>query len=59
MKQLQKLLIKPMSRREFLAYLGALVLAVSGIRGLLSTIHNPHKNSESTEGYGNSYYGGE
>ncbi len=48
-----------MSRREFLAYLGALVLAVSGIRGLLSTIHNPHKNSESTEGYGNSYYGGE
>ena len=36
-KYIQKLLAKPMDRKQFLAHLGAAVLAVLGIGGLLRT----------------------
>ncbi len=58
-KQLSELLAKPMSRREFLAYLGTAVLAVIGISGFLKSISSHTGSSTQQErGYGSNTYGG-
>lgn len=53
----KELLNKEMNRREFLAHIGALFLAVIGIGALLKTISDPHPLKK-TNGYGSSSYGG-
>ena len=59
-KYIQKLLAKPMDRKQFLAHLGAAVLAVLGIGGLLRTLINfgSHSAHHAVNGYGSSPYGG-
>lgn len=52
--QLQDLLEKKVSRREFLAYIGAAILAVTGITALLKTLGQ----QKSKIGYGGGPYGG-
>ncbi len=57
-KNLQKLFNKQMSRKEFLAHIGAGALIVTGFSGLLKSLveYRPHKHVVS--GYGSSSYGG-
>lgn len=59
-KNLQKLLNKEMSRKEFLAHVGAGALIVTGFSGLFKSLldYRPH-NQRVTFGYGSSSYGGE
>ncbi len=61
-KQLQALFTKPMNRREFLAHLGAGVLAIVGISGLIRMLSDYGTSSTShhhrSGGYGASSYGG-
>lgn len=61
----QDLLQTEMDRREFLAYLGATLLAVVGISGLLRSLTNPTLlrpswpgQAPSSNGYGGGTYGG-
>lgn len=60
-KNLQKLLEKPMNRKEFLAHLGAGFLAIAGVSGLLKTLvdYSGRSHTRRTSGYGSSSYGGE
>lgn len=62
LKPVQQLLETEMDRKEFLAYLGASLLAVVGISGLAKTLLPPAKqgkaDANSQVGYGNSTYGG-
>ena len=53
----KELLIKEMDRREFLAHVGALLLAVIGISALLRTLSDPHPLKRMS-GYGSGKYGG-
>jgi Trp operon repressor len=55
---LQKLLDKDMNRREFLAHLGAGILAVIGVSGLLKHIVNYSSAPQRESGYGSHAYGG-
>lgn len=59
---IQQLLEADMDRKEFLVYLGASVLAVVGVTGLLRSISVPlekqSKASQNRAGYGSSPYGG-
>lgn len=58
-KQLSKLLAKPMSRREFLAHIGAAALAITGISGILRNLSSHTTTSTNRDhGYGSSSYGG-
>lgn len=59
-KQLSKLLSKPMSRKEFLAHLGAGLLAVIGVSGFLKALTASSTNYDKKTGksYGSSSYGG-
>lgn len=57
----EQLLAKEMTRKEFLLHLGLLLLAITGISGLLRTVANPnllnaHKHVSS--GFGSGTYGG-
>jgi hypothetical protein len=56
-KILQDLLNKRVSRREFLAYVGSAIIAMTGIHAFLKTLslHGKQKNSI---GYGSGPYGG-
>jgi len=55
----KELLNKEMNRKEFLAHIGALLLAVIGIGALLRTLSDPHPGKKtSSNGYGSSNYGG-
>ncbi len=63
LKPVQQLLETEMDRKEFLAYLGASILAVVGISGLAKTLlptANKQSSAQSNKkvGYGNSTYGG-
>jgi hypothetical protein len=62
LKPVQRLLETEMDRKEFLAYLGGLILAVVGISGLIKSITLPQEHSSSKPstkgGYGSSAYGG-
>lgn len=56
-----QLLSKEMTRREFLLHLGFLVLAITGITGLLKTASNPNlltTNRPVSTGFGAGPYGG-
>ena len=52
---LQTLLAKELTRKQFLLYVGALLLALTGLSSLFKTIVNPHSRSE---GFGSGPYGG-
>jgi hypothetical protein len=59
---IQQLLETEMDRKEFLAYMGATALAVTGVSGLLKVLTQPMQRSgakqpERTSGYGHSAYG--
>lgn len=57
----EKLLNKQMNRREFLGHIGALLLMVVGISGLMKFFINGGKDSQpqaTTNGYGSQNYGG-
>lgn len=62
LQSLQQLLDAEMDRKEFLMYLGASVLAVAGVSGLIRSVTAPiAKQSKPVErriGYGESPYGG-
>lgn len=57
---LQKLFDKQMNRKEFLAHMGAGVLAVVGVSGLLKNLVNysSRPRRQVSSGYGSSSYGG-
>jgi hypothetical protein len=59
-KHLQQLFDKPMDRREFLAHIGAAILMVMGISGILKRLLdlNAHPRQQVQVGYGSSPYGG-
>lgn len=50
------LLNKKMDRKEFLGYVGATTLAVTGVSALVNNVVDPSKSS--SKGYGQSVYGG-
>lgn len=58
---LQELLNSEMDRKEFLAYMGATLLAVFGISGLMKALMRPTQSSATgsgkANGYGGSSYG--
>lgn len=56
-KMLQELLEKRVSRREFLAYVGAAIVAMTGIHAFLKTLGS-HGKQKTTMGYGSGPYGG-
>ena len=59
-RELQKLFVKDMNRREFLAHVGAGVLTIIGVTGVikhLTELNGPKQRSGSV-GYGLSAYGG-
>lgn len=58
-KNVNKLLNKPMNRREFLAHIGAGAMFIMGISGLLKGLVDfggPRHHTDN--GYGSSSYGG-
>jgi hypothetical protein len=60
-KHLQTIVEKPMNRKEFLGYIGAAVLAVVGISGMVKALlhHNSSGSSQVVaDGYGATAYGG-
>jgi hypothetical protein len=54
---IQELLHKEMSRKEFLRLIGVSLLAVGGISSLLKSFEHVGKTSQKTKGYGVSAYG--
>ncbi len=62
MKQhVQAILEKPMNRKEFLGYIGAALLAVVGVSGMIKALlhHDGGSSNRSVaEGYGAAAYGG-
>ena len=58
---IEALLSKKMTRREFLVYLGTLVLVLSGISGLLQKLTHHHQiatRAKPKHGFGAGPYGG-
>lgn len=60
---IQKLLKKNMNRKEFLAHVGAGVLVVTGLSGIMKYLldfnsGNKSNTTTSTVGYGSGSYGG-
>lgn len=56
-----QLLAKEMTRKEFLLHLGFLLLAITGITGLLKTVSNPElltARRKVSTGFGAGPYGG-
>jgi hypothetical protein len=61
-KHLQTIVEKPMNRKEFLGYIGAALLAVVGVSGMIKALlhHNDTSSSHAVaEGYGSTAYGGD
>ncbi len=56
-KMLQELLEKRLSRREFLTYVGAAIVAMTGVHAFLKTLTSQNKQNSSL-GYGSGPYGG-
>lgn len=58
---LQTILKTKMTRKEFLLYIGMLVLVISGVSGLLERLQSPRKlitkAKKPTSGFGNGAYG--
>lgn len=53
----QKVLNSPMNRREFLARIGTVALAVIGITAILRSLGVREESRSSNDGYGNIGYG--
>ena len=60
MKYLQVILEKPMNRKQFLGYIGAALLAMVGVSGMIKALlhHESSNNRQVAEGYGSTAYGG-
>ena len=59
MKQLQGLMQKEMSRKEFLATIGLGIVTVMGFSTLVNTLMGSKNNQQQTNaGYGSNPYGG-
>ena len=54
---IKKFLDKPMSRKQFLAHVGATALAVTGVAGVIKNLSDLH-STKVTRGYGAANYGG-
>lgn len=57
---LSQLLVREMNRKEFLLYVAAVFLALTGISGLIKIVSNPHNNqrgSKPSTGFGSGPYG--
>ncbi|HMN15057.1 MAG TPA: hypothetical protein PKD55_22290 [Bellilinea sp.] len=60
-RHISQLLSQELTRKQFLLYLGFLVLTLTGITGLAKTLSDPkliHKQSAATRGFGSGPYGG-
>lgn len=57
-KTVNKLLTEEMDRKQFLVRVGAAVLALTGVAGLIKAVTNPYQTKRVT-GYGASPYGGD
>jgi hypothetical protein len=57
-KPIQQLLGKEMSRREFLAHLGAGALTIVGVSGLVKTLVDLGGHKGQHSGFGSGSYGG-
>lgn len=55
---LQPLFEKPMSRREFLKYVGAVLLSLIGVSRLMKALTHEQTSSQRSAGYGGGTYGG-
>ncbi len=57
---LQKLFDKKMTRKEFLAHVGAGALLITGVSGMLKSLldYSPGSKKSNISGYGSSSYGG-
>ena len=53
----KKFMEKPMSRKQFLAHMGATTLALTGVGGIIKSLSDLHSTKVS-HGYGGSNYGG-
>jgi hypothetical protein len=51
------LLQQEMTRKEFLLYIGAVLIALTGLSGLIRTISNPY-SAKLSPTFGNGPYGG-
>ncbi len=58
-KNIQQLFDKPMDRRQFLAHIGAGLLVLVGVSGLLSQLVHYGQQPSGEEGYGETPYGGD
>lgn len=58
MKQLQGLMQKEMSRKEFLATLGLGIVSIMGFSTLINALMGKQQNQNTSVGYGSSPYGG-
>lgn len=58
MKQLQGLMQKEMSRKEFLATIGLGIVTVMGFSTLVNTLMGKNNQQQTNVGYGSSPYGG-
>jgi len=59
MKQIQEITAKEMNRQEFLKFVGASLLGMIGVWGLLHNLQALQgKSIKSGKGYGSSSYGG-
>lgn len=56
--EMQELFSKEMTRKEFLQHIGAALLIMLGISGLIKALLGQQKQPSSTVGYGVSAYGG-
>jgi len=57
---LSQLLSQELTRKQFLLYLGFLLLALTGISGIAKTLSDPkliHKQRTATHGFGSGPYG--
>jgi hypothetical protein len=58
MKQLQGLMQKEMSRKEFLATIGLAIVSIMGFSTLINTLMGKNHNQQTNIGYGSNPYGG-
>lgn len=61
-KHVQAIFEKPMNRKEFLGYIGAAILAVVGVSGMIKALLHHDSGSSAAQGvasgYGSTAYGG-
>jgi hypothetical protein len=57
-KSLDNITTRPMSRKDFLASIGAAILAMIGVSAILKSFDMRGTNSSQGSGYGSSSYGG-